>query len=199
MFRWLIFLAFIGCASVADPRTPEGAHLRVHQLLSTNDYRTLYGMLAESVKNDFQNYMDSTRRAADLIRQSYPDGMKYSGLQSLTLPLPQFALRLEDVEDDIPADSLFSIFCGGLLHDEDLQMTPLRSLGLSATTVDSKSDSEAIVHTLGNEALLYRLEADGIWRTEALFGKQFREMADVSAANLAVIRQNIRVYADSGR
>ncbi len=199
MRRWLIFLALIGCASVADPRTPEGAHARVHQLLSANDYRTLYGMLAEGVKNDFQNYIDSTRRAADLIRQSYPDGMKYSGLQSLTLPLPQFALRLEDVEGDIPVDSLFSIFCRGILHDADLRMTPLRSLGLSVMTVDRISSGEARVHTLGQDTILYRLESDGVWRTEALFGKPFREMADVSAANLTVIRQNIRVYADSAR
>lgn len=197
MRRWIIFFFLLGCSSISDPYTPDGAHSTVQRLLETGDYRSLHRMVAERGKNDFQEYVDSTRFAAGMIRQFYPDGMKYSALQSLTLPLPLYALRLEDVEADIPPDSLFSIFCRGLLHDDNLKLTYLRSLGLSPTSVDRISDREAVVHTLGNEAVPYRLESDGVWRSEALFGKQFREMAAVSSANLAVIRQNIRVFADS--
>ncbi|MBX7151948.1 hypothetical protein K1X84_09935 [bacterium] len=187
-----VFMTLASCSTNYDSHTPEGAHNLLVKYFTEHHYEAIYSLLPADVQNDFKTYLAQTREVVQIIRQQYPIGVRYSAITDLSIPFDHQKFTIEDIETSSTTEEAFAKLCSKMFGS-DFSLT--QEFGAKIQSVETISDSEAVVTTIAEEKIIYKRDTDGLWKTDDVFGRHFMQLVSVSAANLAITKTNAELYA----
>ena len=158
-----------------DPRSVEGALDAAARAIEANDAERLFRVVDERGRHALASIVADRRRAATVVRDTYPGDEAQAVLRSLG--------------DGAEAEDAAALFAGRCM---EACMGELAAR-IGAPTRREERGDEVIVHTSRDTTLRMHLGTDGwwgiVWRTEQLARER-----DRAAQELRQIRNNADIY-----
>ena len=189
----IFFITASGCRTNYDPTTPEGSHNLFIRAFTGHDYGEVYPLLMQETRAAFLEYVKNTKSVVALIRSQYPEEARAGAIDNLSIPFKKGSFTYEEIESAQSNEEIFTRLCQKMF-DGNQNVSMMQEYGTKIDKIEFETPGQAVIYTLAEEKLVYKLESDGIWRTDDIFGRNFVELAKVSRKNLEITQANVVLF-----